>query len=401
MAQEPGIMEGNPVDADSIRYHIQNNELSQAMFLSEQYLDSVPGDIEVMIIQARLKAWNSAFNESLNILDDVMDLDPVNKEALYLKADVLYWSNDWEELHSYTSGLLDMDPENPDLIYYRALGAYKLGNPEEANRDLRILEKVDPDNSLAHNLKKEIRTSDSGPEIYSSYFYDHFNVPYERRWHVLGLGLSLPYEKFTLIPHLNTGYLASGSEGFTNSLALQGNLDSYIKLGPKNYMFAGYGYSASDYFPDHRIAFNFWQVLPSNWTVSAGARYFYWNEHFTFLSLGVEKYVGNFWFEWKNYLFYKQYGPSVSSYLSLRYYSGNAKDYFGTTIGYGTSPDEPISSLTDLQRLNTLSFRIAYMKQLNYRYRIRAGAGYLFDEYAENQRRQRFEFTASLYIRIK
>ena len=98
----------------------------------------------------------------------------------------------------------------------------------------------------------------------------------------------------------------------------------------------------------HRAAAEIWQTLPRGFSLSAGVRYFYWDQSFTFLTFSAEKYAGNYWFSLRNYLFFKDYGVSASWYLSARRYFATRYDHLTITLGYGTAPDEPVVVVSDL-----------------------------------------------------
>lgn len=214
------------------------------------------------------------------------------------------------------------------------------------------------------------------------------------------VGGKIPFSKGTISPSVNGGHLMDGGNTFITSSALQLNTDAYYLFSEKNYLLAGYGISNGTYFPRHRVVLNVWQILPKGWAVSAGGRYFYWNQHFAFLTLGGEKYLGNYWINLNNSIFFKDYGVSVSSYLTARRYMEHKLNHLSLTIGYGTSPDEPLSSITDLQRLNALSLRLALSRQVQQKLRISIGAGYLYEEFLKDDFRHRMDLSIGLNYKI-
>jgi YaiO family outer membrane protein len=129
-------------------------------------------------------------------------------------------------------------------------------------------------------------------------------------------------------------------------------------------------------------------------------RYFYWDESFTFLTLSVEKYLGEYWFSFRNYLFFKDYGVSASFYLTAKRYFGPIFNYLSLTAGYGTAPDEPLLVVSDLDRLNALSIRAEGSYQISQRVRIAGMIGYANEEYADRLFRNRFDLKIGAYYRI-
>jgi YaiO family outer membrane protein len=244
------------------------------------------------------------------------------------------------------------------------------------------------------------RSTQNAPELFLHYYYDHFSLPYVRNWHMLTTGVNLPVKIGVLSPYLNAGYHAGSKDQSTD---LQLNLDAYINLGKKNYAMAGYGFSpngAVNFLPRHRAAAEIWQVLPRGFAVSAGMRYFYWERHFTFLTISGEKYAGNYWFSLRSYVFFKEYGVSGSYYLTARRYFKDKFNYLSFTVGYGTAPDEPLLVVSDLDRLNATSVRVEWSKQLKPRLRLNVMTGYAYEAYDDMEYRHRFDLRAGVFIRL-
>jgi YaiO family outer membrane protein len=143
-----------------------------------------------------------------------------------------------------------------------------------------------------------------------------------------------------------------------------------------------------------------WQVLPAAFEISAGIRYFYWHEHFLFPTFSVEKYLNNYWFSLRNYLFFKEYGVSGSYYLSTRRYFATQFDYLTVTLGYGTAPDEPVTVISDLDRMKAISGRIDISKGLGQSARLGLGVGYAYEEFQDRDYRHRISARLGCYIRF-
>jgi hypothetical protein len=57
--------------------------------------------------------------------------------------------------------------------------------------------------------------------------------------------------------------------------------------------------------------------------------------------------------------------------------------------------------VSDLDRLNALSFKLGYSKQLNPGVRFDVTLGYAYEEYADQQYRNRYDFRTGFYFTIK
>lgn len=347
-----------------------DQKYDSAKHIGNLLLEENPDYHDVSLYLARLYGWESDYDSAYALLDQVLLKDSTLIEAYVIRVDLAYWANDWEKLELYAGEALEKDPDLPE-VEEKLLLAKQQG--------LRSREK---------------------PEILLGYSYDHFSVPYVRNWHMATVGGVIPTEIATYTPYVNAGY-QPGLDG--QSTDIQFNLDAYFNLGSKNSVLAGYGFSPSgerDFLPVHRAALEYWRVLPKGFGVSAGLRYYYWDDHFTFLTFSGEYYTGNYWFSLRTYLFSKDYGLSTSWYLSARRYFASKYDYVLATVGYGTAPDEPMLVASDLDRLNALSFKLGFSKEINSRLRLQVTGGYAYEEYADQEYRNRFDFTTGLYIRL-
>ncbi len=383
-----------------VRVLASEGAYGQSKILARRILKELPAYMDVSVYLARIYAWETQYDSAFLILNEVLKENPVHPDGLLLKCDILYWKNDWTSLLQAAEQTEEQLPDEPKPPYYKALSLDQLGRRQESMATIEQILTKDTENSEALHLKQQIILNSEKPEVFVQYFSDNFQQPYLRRWHMLTAGGIIPYSKGTVSPYLNAGHLIDGGSTFVQSSAIQLNADAYLLLSEKNYMLFAYGISNGVYFPVHRAMINAWQVFSDGWALSAGARYFYWDEHFLFFNLGVEKYLGNYWFNLNNYIFQKDYGVSFSSYLTIRKYLNNKYNYLSATLGYGTSPDEPLTNVFDLQRLNALTSRISIMHQINGNFRVGAGVGYMYEEYMEQQFRNRFEFRAGLYYKI-
>jgi YaiO family outer membrane protein len=369
--QDPGNAYSDPESGfGMMREYAEAGEWGPAKQTGYQILEQDPDYHDVSLYLARIHGWEGSYDSAYALVDAVIAAEPELVEAYVTGVDISYWENDWTRLQTYAEEALGLDPDLPEVEQ-----KYMLARNQ-------------------HALSREI------PELYFHYYYDHFGKPYARNWHMLTAGGTVPLNNITLLPYLNAGYHAGGYDPSTD---IQVNLDAYLTLGTKNYAFLGYGFSPDgtlNYLPVHRASAEIWQALPAGFSVSAGLRYFFWDESFTFATLSVEKYLGNMWFALRNYLFFKDYGPSASFYLTARYYFEDIFNYLSATVGYGTAPDEPLLVESDLDRLNALSFKVEGSRQVTQKVRLAGMAGYAWEEYQDQAYRNRFSFKIGTYIRL-
>lgn len=348
----------------------EEKQYTKAISTGHLILAEDPDNFDVALYMARIYGWEAKYDSAYAIIKNILSKESDLFEAHEVLVDLAYWENDWVKLEENSARALELQPDSP-----------------------QIMEKY----LLAKNMQ---RSRQDAPELFLHYYYDHFRLPYVRNWHMLTAGVNLPMKIGVLSPYMNAGYHAGGESPSTD---LQLNLDAYVNLGKKNYAMAGYGFSPNgvvNYLPRHRAAAEIWQVLPRGFALSAGLRYFYWDQHFTFLTVSGEKYAGNYWFSVRSYLFFKEYGVSGSYYLSARRYFQDKFNHITFTVGYGTAPDEPLFVVSDLDRLNAISGRIEFSKQLKPRLRLNVMTGYAYEEFDDMEYRHRFDLRAGVYIRL-
>lgn len=381
---------------DLMRRLASQQNYPQAKIIARQLLASDPDNTDVSVYLARIHAWVSDFDSATVMVNSILKGNPEHPDALTLRVDIDYWRNDWDHLLISAEEALAILPEDTGIRSKYAMALFHTGQIERAREETERILEMNPDDKLARDLQNRMVIGETNNEVFGRYSFDHFNRPYSRRWHMLTVGGIFPYSTGKLIPSINAGHnVEAGS--FTESSDIQLNLETYWLFSKRNYLLAGYGISPGNYFPKHRAILDVWQVLPRGFSLSAGLRYFYWDEHFWFPHLALEKYAGNYWLALNNYIFFKEYGVSASFYLTVRRYMEHQYNYLSATIGYGTAPDESIIVKTDLDRLNALSFRIDGSRMAGKRVRLTVSTGYSYEEYLNDTYRHRWSFIFGLH----
>ena len=86
--------------------------------------------------------------------------------------------------------------------------------------------------------------------------------------------------------------------------------------------------------------------------------------------------------------------------MSARRYFDTKFNYLTLTLGYGTAPDEPILVVSDLERLNAISGRLEFSKRISPVIRLTAMLGYAWEEYMEQESRNRVDMRIGAYYTI-
>ena len=294
---------------------------------------------------------------------------PAYGDARVLLGRILAWQGQYDDATAVIDTLLQTDPENVD-----------------ANEALRDIRRWSRDRSQQNTPPTDIR---------AGYFFDTFSEPYERFWQVFSLGAGHRFSWGTAVATVNLGHISQGAPENVTDNDLQFSAEAWPELSKNNYAYAAYAYSPGPWFPKHRAALEIWQTLPAKFAVSAGINYYYFDNSIYIGTISLEKYLGDWWFSARTYLYFKDIGVTTSFYLTARRYFGTT-DYLQLTVGAGTAPDEPFDIMTDIERQSATSVRLSYFNQISSYWSFRVGAGYSYEKYNETSYRNRFEGNVGL-----
>ncbi|MBP7038435.1 MAG: YaiO family outer membrane beta-barrel protein [Bacteroidales bacterium] len=332
----------------------------------------------------------------------------INPEAEYLRIRTMAFEGKLEEAAADARKLLKAYPEYGDvrILLGRILAWQK--NYDEAAAVIDTLLLTEPDNADALSARRDISlwSKDNTAvetDFRTGYSFDYFEEPYTRFWQVFNVGAGHRFGWGPAAAGVNIGNLITDPETNIYATEFQVEAEAYPRISDKNYAYVAYAYSPGNYFPTHRGAFEFWEILPKGWGISAGLNYYYFDRNIFIGLASVEKYIGKYWLSGKCYVYFKDDGPRTSFYLNARRYFTDF-NYLQLTLGTGTAPDEPYNIREDINRLNAHSVRLAYNFAVNGRFTIRLGAGYSREQYdgeAGPTWRNRFEGNAHLIYAIK
>ncbi len=337
-----------------IRSMAFEGKLDSAAIAGRKLVNSFPSYGDARILLGRILAWKKDYKNASAVVDTLLMTEPGNSEALSLKRDIVQWS-------------------------------------------------------------KENRSESTG--LRAGYLFDSFREPYSRFWQVFNAGVEHRFNWGLLAGGVNIGDANIGAPNTDHATEWQAEVEAYPKFSAKNYAYLEYAYSPGKYFPTHRAAAEFWQVLPAGWGVSAGMNFYYFDRIADSLNdkrniyiahASVEKYVGRYWISLKGYLHFKESSDTtsgynvkketLSGYLNIRRYF-NDVNYLQLGLGAGTAPDEPYNIWTS--RYSAYSARLTYNVSLSKKLIMRVGTGYSYEEYQENTWRNRLDGNINFVYAIK
>ena len=317
----------------------------------------------------RTLAFSGNYSEAEPAAWNLVKQYPAYGDARVLLGRILAWQGQYDDATAVIDTLLQTDPENVD-----------------ANEALRDIRRWSRDRSQQNTPPTDIR---------AGYFFDTFSEPYERFWQVFSLGAGHRFSWGTAVATVNLGHISQGAPENVTDDDLQFSAEAWPELSKNNYAYAAYAYSPGPWFPKHRAALEIWQTLPAKFAVSAGINYYYFDNSIYIGTISLEKYLGDWWFSARTYLYFKDIGVTTSFYLTARRYFGTT-DYLQLTVGAGTAPDEPFDIMTDIERQSATSVRLSYFNQISSYWSFRVGAGYSYEKYNETSYRNRFEGNVGL-----
>lgn len=326
-----------------------------------------------------------------------------NPEEEYSRIRTLALSGDYTQAEPAARNLVKQFPGYGDArILLGRIIAWQ-GNYDEAAAVIDTLLQSEPDNSDALESLKDIRrwsrdrSQQNTPptDIRAGYFFDTYSKPYDRLWQVYSLGAGHRFSWGSAIATANLGHINIGPPDEVSDNDMQFAIEAWPDITSNNYAYAAYAWSPGPWFPKHRAALELWQTLPKGFAVSAGVNYYYFDKSIYIATLSLEKYMGDWWFSARSYIYFKDIGVTTSFYLTARRYFGTT-DYLQLTAGAGTAPDEPFDIMTDLERQSATSVRLAYFNQINSFWSFRAGAGYSYEQYDAGSYRNRIEGNITL-----
>ena len=343
--------------------------LNVSQLLSQEGIDP-----EAEFSRIRTMAFDGDYADAAAAARKLVNAFPSYGDARILLGRILAWQKDYKQAAAVIDTLLKTEPDNADAL--------------AARRDISLWSKENT--AVATDLR-------------TGYSFDYFNKPWTRFWQVFSVGTGHRFAWGPASASLNVGNLITDELTDLYATELQFEADAYPRFSDQNYAYLAYAYSPGSYFPTHRAAFEFWQVLPAGWAVSAGLNYYYFDRNVFIALASVEKYTGKYWLSGKCFIYFKDDGPKTSFYLNARRYF-NDFNYLQITLGTGTAPDEPFGIREDIDRLSANSVRLAYNFNVKGRFSVRLGAGYSREEYDASvgtAMRDRFEGSINLIYAVK
>ncbi|MPN05174.1 hypothetical protein SDC9_152424 [bioreactor metagenome] len=115
----------------------------------------------------------------------------------------------------------------------------------------------------------------------------------------------------------------------------------------------------------------------------------------------MSRYTKRSWYGLRSFISFKESGTSVSLIGSYRLYSQNRFNYWGLELSYGTSPDDRVEFLPNLEN-RMISYKIKTDAEflITKSTFLNLACGYNYEEYFTEKFRNRYIFEISYKIRF-
>jgi len=336
---------------------------------------------EAEFLKARKFAFEGNSREARQLLTEILEEYPRYSDAQTLLANTYRWEGDFSRARRHLNRVTSRDRVNEDAWVSAIYNERQAGNRSIAlglaNKALNFL----GENAAVSKLRAEILGTFEADETGGG---EEPAVSYNNRISISNrleafdqyydpmLYTSLEYQRRTkygkIIPRLNY------SNRFGED-AFQYDLDLYPTISNTFYVYANYGYSDSELYPNHKGALELYANLPKAMETSLGARYLdFRTVQATLLTASVGLYRGNYYMNIRPYLsIVGGRGPVGSGSMTVRKYLTNNFNYLGLTASFGYSPE--LRQLFNGGVLQAESVLFLESQQLFFEYQFGPGKG--------------------------
>lgn len=231
-------------------------------------------------------------------------------------------------------------------------------------------------------------------KISLDYTYEYFDKTYDP-WQMTSLEFFKGMPFGSLIGRINhaSRFNLSGQ---------QFEVDAYPIITKDMYAYLNVGYSSFlNLFPESHFGGEIYKSVPNALEASLGFRQLNFRRQFELLPINVTiytgsigKYIMDYWFSYRHYY---TTGISNSGYISIRKYFSDSDNFLTFKIGFGTFPDEAVSTFA-IYQLNSQSINLDFQRKVNSYLIVKGIAGIEQEEI--NLGNYRYRTTLGIGIKI-
>ncbi len=369
--------------------------LNRALTISPNYSD-------IRIFLGRIYSWTNHYDSAKYCFDYVIKNKPDYEDASLAYSDLEYWNDHYANGLIVCNNALQYHPQSEELLIRKTKILRALKNYKQADSTVQFILKLNRNNTEARSLADKIKEEAAKNKISLEYDYVYFDTQFPNPWHLVSIDYGRSTKIGTVIGRIN--YANRFAE---NGLQLEA--DAYPKISKTFYSYVNLGYSNNNQgvFPTWRGGFSLYANLPKSFEGELGFRYLQFTGTPTWI---YTAYLGKYYKSWlvgaRTYIIPSTYTNTLSvAYIgTARYYfSGNADDYIGGTLGYGISPDDR-SVASQLGTLNnqlpTYKFGAFFKKKVSHMNVLAIDATWYNQEYLPSTIGNQFQIGISWQFRF-
>ncbi len=382
-----------------------NGEYEESIAISESILDRFPDYKDARLLLSRTLAWSEQYEPAHENLNVLLSEEPDNYELKNLSLDFFMWEEDFDSALEVAEELLDSYPNDTSVLEKKANIYLAEGNEKELRSIIEELEDVDPEGALPDELRSSLKYGGKKNIIRLEYYYDTFNKPYSRDWHMSSVGYGRSTSVGDYYAKVYWGDMVEAGESlFSDNISTQYSFEFYPELNENNYMFLNYSFSGDDYFPKNRFGIEYHHVFKRKLDLSLGYRYLQFSKELeddlkvNIYTGSISYYAGKYWLSARPYII--DDGDDISSQytLSIRRFLPKDESYLELVLGTGVSPDDPFfyTSGQDIPNLNSWRVELEWKQMLGQKFIMELEGAYENAEYQSGLRRDQYTFRTSL-----
>jgi YaiO family outer membrane protein len=344
----------------------------EALEMLNQRLAEKPTDSDARTLRGVILSWEGRYDEARADLAYVLAVHRDHGDALPALINVEMWSDHPARAEELARDSLRRHPTDPDLLLARARALKSMNRDREALEVIDRLLEIDPGNQKAQQMRLDL--GDSLRRFTAS--FDHSTEWFSdgrTPWQESQIQLNRQTQFGSIIARFDR----ADRFGLTSQMV---EIDAYPHIRPGTYAYLNVGYSPdANLYPQTRFGADLYQSVGHGFELTGGIRELHFGGAVRIYTAAVTKYYGDWMFTGRTYLTPGIVGTSRSGQLQIRRYLGSGTDFITLRLGYGSSPTE-ITSLTDIQILNSQSLATEFNHMIGRRWMVYAQFGYSYED---------------------
>lgn len=192
----------------------------------------------------------------------------------------------------------------------------------------------------------------------------------------------------TFVPKLNMIQKVIIGDGYFKKIDAQEQLDAYIVMSKKLSLYASYAYSESTLLSKHLAILEGTFSVANGWNLTGGSKMYYWTKPIFSYTLGLEKYIGNFWITLKPYLTYMHSNCYGSVNMGVRRYFRDPMNFIHVAFFDGHSAEIlPHLDSEYLLSNDTWGCYLLWQQKLNTSFLLKTSVSFRNEQYTNGMNR--------------